>query len=89
MALPKAVADGYRGFKAVAVATDVYPPASPCGMCRQFMNEFCGKEMPVIMLGKDSWEGEWLVRTMGEVSLCFLFSLALVMCGLRVEEDCL
>lgn len=24
-----------RGFKALAVATDVSPPASPCGMCRQ------------------------------------------------------
>jgi cytidine deaminase len=23
------------GFRAVAVATDVSPPASPCGMCRQ------------------------------------------------------
>lgn len=26
---------GAGGFKAVAVATDVSPPASPCGMCRQ------------------------------------------------------
>lgn len=24
-----------RGFKALAVATDVSPPTSPCGMCRQ------------------------------------------------------
>jgi cytidine deaminase len=24
-----------RGFKALAVATDISPPASPCGMCRQ------------------------------------------------------
>lgn len=24
-----------RGFKALAVATDITPPASPCGMCRQ------------------------------------------------------
>jgi cytidine deaminase len=24
-----------RGFKAIAVATDITPPASPCGMCRQ------------------------------------------------------
>jgi hypothetical protein len=23
------------GFKALAVATDISPPASPCGMCRQ------------------------------------------------------
>jgi cytidine deaminase len=32
----KAVTDGHRGkFKAIAVATDISPPASPCGMCRQ------------------------------------------------------
>ena len=24
-----------RGFRAIAVATDISPPASPCGMCRQ------------------------------------------------------
>lgn len=27
--------EGGGGFRAVAVATDVAPPASPCGMCRQ------------------------------------------------------
>lgn len=36
-ALAKAVTDGHHriGFKAVAVVTDVSPPCSPCGMCRQ------------------------------------------------------
>lgn len=28
-------------FRAIAVATDITPPASPCGMCRQFIREFC------------------------------------------------
>jgi cytidine deaminase len=28
-------------FRAIAVATDISPPASPCGMCRQFIREFC------------------------------------------------
>ncbi len=31
VALNKAVTDGVRGFKALAVATDISPPASPCG----------------------------------------------------------
>lgn len=35
VALGRAVTDGHRDFKAVAVATDISPPASPCGMCRQ------------------------------------------------------
>jgi hypothetical protein len=26
---------GHRDFKAIAVATDIRPGASPCGMCRQ------------------------------------------------------
>ncbi|KAK6437193.1 hypothetical protein LTR95_006609 [Oleoguttula sp. CCFEE 5521] len=36
-------------FRALAVATDISPPASPCGMCRQFIREFCDLEMPVLM----------------------------------------
>src|SRR5262249_14938525 len=35
VAFGKAITEGHRGFKAVAVATDITPPASPCGMCRQ------------------------------------------------------
>ncbi|KUI65945.1 Cytidine deaminase [Cytospora mali] len=35
VALGKAVTEGHRDFKAIAVATDISPPASPCGMCRQ------------------------------------------------------
>ena len=36
VAFGKAITEGHRGFKAVAVATDISPPASPCGMCRQW-----------------------------------------------------
>lgn len=35
VAFGKAVTEGHKDFKAVAVATDISPPASPCGMCRQ------------------------------------------------------
>lgn len=35
VALGKAVTGGHRRFRAIAVATDISPPASPCGMCRQ------------------------------------------------------
>ncbi|MEZ4399784.1 MAG: cytidine deaminase [Kofleriaceae bacterium] len=31
---------GHRDLAAIVVATDVAPPASPCGMCRQTMLEF-------------------------------------------------
>ncbi|TKA54229.1 hypothetical protein B0A55_12784, partial [Friedmanniomyces simplex] len=39
-------------IRAIAVATDISPPASPCGMCRQFLREFCELEMPVLMYDK-------------------------------------
>ncbi|KAJ2891755.1 putative cytidine deaminase protein [Zalerion maritima] len=35
VAFGKAVTEGKKEFKAVAVSTDIAPPASPCGMCRQ------------------------------------------------------
>jgi cytidine deaminase len=35
VALGKAVTGGQRKFRAIAVSTDISPPASPCGMCRQ------------------------------------------------------
>lgn len=35
VAIGNAVAAGVMQFRAIAVATDISPPASPCGMCRQ------------------------------------------------------
>ncbi|KAI1082801.1 cytidine deaminase-like protein [Whalleya microplaca] len=53
VAFGKAVTEGHRKIKAVAVATDISPPASPCGMCRQFIREFCDPTAPIIMFDKD------------------------------------
>ncbi|KAI2640480.1 cytidine deaminase-like protein [Hypomontagnella submonticulosa] len=53
VAFGKAVTEGHRKIKAVAVATDITPPASPCGMCRQFIREFCDLTVPIIMFDKD------------------------------------
>ncbi|KAJ5808951.1 Cytidine deaminase [Penicillium riverlandense] len=35
VAFGTAIVAGHRDFKAIAVATDIKPGASPCGMCRQ------------------------------------------------------
>ena len=56
--------DGERTFKALAVATDISPPASPCGSCRQFVREFCALEMPIFMYDV---KGDYVVMTLGEV----------------------
>ncbi|KAK6726366.1 hypothetical protein RB195_004589 [Necator americanus] len=39
-AMTTALAQGYRKFKAIAVATELEKPGSPCGICRQFLIEF-------------------------------------------------
>jgi cytidine deaminase len=39
-AVVAAVNAGHREIAAVAVATQNDPPAAPCGMCRQTLNEF-------------------------------------------------
>ncbi|KAK3691634.1 hypothetical protein LTR37_018513 [Vermiconidia calcicola] len=54
VALGTAVVQGAKGhIRALAVASDVSPPASPCGMCRQFIREFCELNMPILMYDED------------------------------------
>jgi cytidine deaminase len=66
-------------IRGLAVSTDIDPPASPCGMCRQFIAEFCEPEMKIWMYGKKAEEakaegnereegnGKVVVRTIGEL----------------------
>ncbi|KAJ1370452.1 hypothetical protein KIN20_032176 [Parelaphostrongylus tenuis] len=39
-AITTALSKGYRKFEAIAVVTQLEEPATPCGMCRQFLIEF-------------------------------------------------
>ncbi|KAJ4144913.1 hypothetical protein LMH87_003780 [Akanthomyces muscarius] len=59
-----AAAQGITKFKALAVATDISPPASPCGMCRQAIREFCLSDMPIIMFDKNE---DYVVLTVNEI----------------------
>ncbi|KAF6236605.1 hypothetical protein HO173_005386 [Letharia columbiana] len=63
-ALATAVTQGHLAFKAIAVATDITPPASPCGMCRQFIREFCPLSTPIFMYDKD---GNRVVKTLEQL----------------------
>jgi cytidine deaminase len=38
----KALSDGHRSFKRVAVVADTAAPTPPCGACRQILWEFGG-----------------------------------------------
>ncbi|HVH09768.1 MAG TPA: cytidine deaminase [Gemmatimonadales bacterium] len=62
MAIGAAVAGGAaeRGFRRLVVATDVDPPASPCGACRQLLAEF-GLDLEVIAVGPAT-ERRWTLR---------------------------
>lgn len=48
-AIFKAVSEGKRHFKKLAVVADTDRPVPPCGACRQVMIEFCDPEMVVIL----------------------------------------
>jgi cytidine deaminase len=42
VAVWKALSEGVRKFRAVAVVTGADSPTPPCGACRQILWEFCG-----------------------------------------------
>ncbi|QUC17847.1 uncharacterized protein UV8b_02088 [Ustilaginoidea virens] len=60
---PRPPAGPFRAV-AVAVATDTSPPASPCGMCRQFIREFSSLDVPIVMF---DGEGKYVVATLDEL----------------------
>jgi cytidine deaminase len=47
VAIWKALSEGVRGFRAVAVVTGADTPTPPCGACRQILWEFAG-DVPVV-----------------------------------------
>jgi cytidine deaminase len=42
VAVFKAISEGARQFRRIAVAADTDMPTPPCGACRQILWEFCG-----------------------------------------------
>jgi cytidine deaminase len=42
VALFKALSEGVRTFRRIAIATDAETLTTPCGACRQLLWEFCG-----------------------------------------------
>jgi cytidine deaminase len=57
-----AIAAGARRLRRAVVATDIDPPAAPCGACRQVLSEF-GRDLQVEGVGP-STSVSW---TMGEL----------------------
>jgi len=49
VAIFKALSEGARRFRRIAVAADTTIPAPPCGSCRQILWEFCGDAEVVLV----------------------------------------
>lgn len=63
-AIQKAISEGYKDFRAIAVATDVQDDfISPCGACRQVMREF-GSNWDVYLTKPD---GTYVLTTVQEL----------------------
>ena len=62
-AFVKAISEGVREFSAIAIVSSE-GSAWPCGICRQFMQEFCDADFEIISLDD---EGNIKVYTMAEM----------------------
>ena len=67
----KAISDGERDFIAIAIAGGESGKPSkadfpPCGVCRQVMTEFCGKDFHVIWGNRE----KITAKTLGEIMPC-------------------
>ena len=63
VALWKALSEGGRDFRRIAVVTDAAEPSTPCGACRQLLWEYCG-DIPVLV---HSLRGATQTFTMAEL----------------------
>lgn len=62
-ALVKAVSEGYRNIRAVAIYAETEPYCTPCGACRQFIAEF-GPGIKIIQANK---RGEYVTNSIEEL----------------------
>jgi len=65
VAFSKAISEGHTQFKAIAVAgasesEAPETPCYPCGMCRQFITQFCKDDFQIILSDKIYTLGELL-----------------------------
>ena len=61
-AVVKAVESGRTDLRAVVVVTDSSPPALPCGMCRETLNEFGSDDLPILVANPEGERGRYTLR---------------------------
>ena len=62
-AIFKAISEGEREFKAIAVAGNTEDFISPCGACRQIISDLCG-EIDIVLVNAN---GEYIVKKTSEL----------------------
>ena len=62
-AIFKAISEGARNFKAIAVAGDTDDFISPCGACRQIINDLCG-EIEIVLINS---KGDFTIKKTSEL----------------------
>jgi len=63
-ALFKAVSEGHRVIKRIAVVGDMSTFTAPCGICRQVIAEFASKDIEIILVKN---EEEYVKKTLEEI----------------------
>lgn len=63
-AIFKAISEGHRSIKALAVVGDTTTYTYPCGICRQVMAEFADKDTDIIIVKN---ENEYIIKKLKEI----------------------
>lgn len=63
-AIFKAISEGHREIKAIAVVGDMSTFTTPCGICRQVIAEFASKDLEIIIIKN---ENEYVVKTLEDI----------------------
>lgn len=63
-AIFKAVSEGNRIIKAIAIVGDMSTHTYPCGICRQVITEFASEDIKIILV-KD--QNDYIVKTIEEI----------------------
>lgn len=63
-AIYKAVSEGHKVIKAIAIVGDMSTHTYPCGICRQVIAEFASKNIEIILVKN---ENDYIVKTLNEI----------------------
>ena len=63
-AIFKAVSEGHKKIKAIAIVGDMSTHTYPCGICRQVIVEFATKDIDIILVKN---EDDYIIKTMEQI----------------------